>query len=63
MPDFVDEVVAEASQEVLDACGSDTRCIYDALQTGDLEIGLDTMIINEVNTENEALTGKYWLLP
>lgn len=47
VPDFVADVVKNASQEVLDACNGDTQCIYDAVQTNNLEVGLSTTTIQQ----------------
>ena len=62
IPAFVDEVVAGASMEVIGSCGGNERCIFDASQTGDLNIGLTTMKIDETNKENEMISGKNNLL-
>ncbi len=51
IPEFLDEVVNTASVEVLTACGDSVQCIFDASQTGDITIGLETMVINEVNVD------------
>ena len=58
VPAFVDEVVAGASMEVIDSCGGNERCIFDASQTGNLSIGLTTMEIDEMNEENEMIASK-----
>ena len=57
-PDFVDEVVANATQEVLDLCGTNVRCIFDATQTGDVNVGLDTMQQDSFNMETQEVTSK-----
>ncbi|XP_064385443.1 uncharacterized protein LOC135334236 isoform X4 [Halichondria panicea] len=51
IPQFLDEVVATASVNVLTACGDSVQCIFDASQTGDISIGLETMIINVANVD------------
>ena len=43
MPDFLQDVVDSASPQLVAACSSDPRCIYDTVQTGDQNIGLATM--------------------
>ena len=58
VPAFVDEIVAGASMEVIDSCGGNERCIFDASQTGNLDISLTTMEIDEMNEENEMLASK-----
>ena len=57
-PAFLDEVVAGASQEVLDACGDNVLCIFDASQTGNTEIGMQTTTIEETNVANEETASK-----
>ena len=51
VPDYLKDVVSTASMEVLLACGDNVQCIYDASQTGDVSIGMETMAINEANTD------------
>lgn len=58
LPLFVDEVVAGATQEVLDTCGTNARCIFDATQTGNLAIGVDTMVTEETNEEDQMVAGE-----
>ena len=50
-PEFLDEVVSTATGEILSACGDSVQCIYDASQTGDIRIGMETMAISNANTE------------
>lgn len=50
MPDFLQDVVDSASPQLVAACSSDPRCIYDTVQTGDQNIGLATMDTNQDNT-------------
>lgn len=57
MPDFVDEVVMNAPAEVVDMCDGNTRCIFDATQTGNIDVGLDTMHTEETNMEDRVLSG------
>ena len=57
VPIFVDEI--QASPEVLAACGDNERCIFDASQTGNLDIGLDTMQTDETNMDDQLNAGVY----
>lgn len=57
LPLFVDEVVAGASQQVLDTCQANTRCIFDATQTGVLDIGIDSVKVDEINQEDQMFSG------
>lgn len=56
IPLFVDEVVANATAEVLAACGTNIRCIFDASLTT-LEIGIATMETDETNQEDQRISG------
>ena len=58
IPAFLDEVVANASPEVLAACGNNTECIFDASQTGDISIGLETMAIDDNSKKDQAIAGE-----
>ena len=51
-PAFVEDVVGRAQPEVVDACGGNVRCIFDATETGNLAIGLSTLETEETNRRN-----------
>ena len=59
IPAFLDEVVANASPEVLAACGNNTECIFDASETGDISIGLETMAIDDNSKKDQAIAGEF----
>ena len=61
VPEFLDEVVSTATVEVLTACGDSVQCVFDASQTGDISIGLETMVTSEVNTENRLEASEFYL--
>ena len=52
----MDEVVANASEEVLEACGDNVECIFDASQTGNISIGLETRQVEENNQMDQAIS-------
>ena len=54
-PPYLDEVVASASAEVLQACGNNVECIFDSMETGDINIGLETMAMISIIDEDERL--------
>ena len=54
VPGFVGDITQNVSAEILDACGTDIRCIYDAVQTGDVNIGLATTSIQQNITNDIA---------
>ncbi len=56
-PVFLDEL-GEIPQDVVYACGDNVECRYDATQTGNLDIGLDTLTTNEANIEDQNVASK-----
>ena len=54
IPVFPDEAIDKASDEVLAACGTNKECIFDAVETGDISVGVKTMATIEVNLDDEA---------
>lgn len=58
MPVFLTNVLATAPQDVLDACGDNNDCIFDAIQTGDINIGIQTMSSNQQNLVEQEQGGK-----
>ena len=58
VPLFLDEVVAGASQDIMDDCDGDSMCIFDAIQTGNTAIGLMTKTLIETDIENRNIVGK-----
>ncbi len=59
-PKFLNDVLASASQEVLDACGSSSDCIFDATETGNISVGVQTMSSNQQNMVEQELGGKLY---
>ncbi len=61
VPPYLDEVLAAATPEVLSACGANKMCIYDAVETNDIAIGLDTMeTVNRIEAD-EKLACEYFV--
>lgn len=58
VPESVEAVVIRASQEVIDACGGNQHCIYDTVQTDNIEVGLETMRIQEDIRKDIELAGR-----
>ena len=54
-PPYLDEVVATASAEVLQMCGDNVECIFDSIETGDINIGLETVTMISIIDEDEKL--------
>ena len=51
VPLFPDEIpLSNFTQEQIDACGGDSACLYDYLQTNDPEIAMQTKGTSEENT-------------
>ena len=58
-PVFLDEVIESASDEILQLCGDNAECIFDAIQTGNTEVGLDTLESDNNNADDQMITCKY----
>ena len=54
-PAFLDQLTLTVEQ--MEQCGSDKQCAYDIAQTGDTEIGLATMNVEQSNTMEQTLLG------
>ena len=50
VPVFLQDIANGADPQVVVACGNDSLCIFDAVQTGNTNIGIATMITNQDNT-------------
>ncbi len=57
-PVFADEAADSVPQDVLDACGDNQECIFDATQTGNLEIGMETLTTNNGNIDDQNQASK-----
>ena len=58
VPDFVGDILKNANNEIKKACGDDQQCIYDAIQTDNLEVGLTTKSTQQNLTNEEAQFSK-----
>lgn len=65
MPQFIDEVVSGASEEIRQTCNNDQQCIFDFSQTGDPDIGMGTLATNMNNSMDSMIASKLlycWLV-
>ena len=62
-PPYLDEVVAAASAAILLVCGDNVECIFDSMETGDTNIGLETMNMISTIDEDEKLTCTLFVYP
>ena len=54
IPPFLDEILSSlmSNLTLTDVCGDNVECLFDFAQTGDVEVGMATLIAeNEVATE------------
>lgn len=58
MPRFLDEVVRNATDEVISRCGDNPECIFDATETGNVDIGLETLQTNQDNVNDQMVACK-----
>ena len=61
-PLFTDEVLANASAEVLEMCQGNVECVYDSLVTGDMSVGLGTLNTSMSNDDTVQILGKHNIL-
>ena len=57
-PRFLDEVFNDASNETRALCGNNPECIFDATETGNMEIGLQTLQTNQDNINSQIVACK-----
>ena len=62
VPVFLDEVLANASSEIVQFCNNDPMCIFDYDQTGDANVGMATLVTNEGNNNDEMQACEYMQL-
>jgi len=55
---FLDEVLANAAQEIVEACNGDFMCIFDYNQTGNADVGMATLMTNQNNVNDRTLACK-----
>ena len=55
-PPYLDEVLAAAPADILLVCGDNVECIFDSIETGNTDIGLETMNMISTIDEDEKLT-------
>ena len=49
IPPLIDDVVNSAPQNIIDICNSNEQCIFDAVQTENIELGTGTLDTIESN--------------
>ena len=59
MPDFLNEVLDAASDETRTVCSNNPECIFDVTETGNMEIGLETLQTNQENINNQMIACKF----
>ena len=59
MPVFLDEVVANTAPEIVQSCNNDPMCIFDYNQTGDANVGMATLTINQNNNDDQMQACEY----
>jgi hypothetical protein len=59
MTAFLDEVLDSASNETRALCGNNPECIFDATETGNMEIGLETLQTNQENINDQIVACEF----
>lgn len=62
MPQFLEEVLENASDDIKSMCGNNVECIFDAIETGDTNIGLETLNTNQNNNNDQVIACKHAVL-
>lgn len=62
MPVFLNDVLAAASNEIHELCANNMECIFDTVQTGNSEIGLETLETQQTNMKDQTIVCKLYLL-
>ena len=59
MPPFLDEIMSslEGNSTLVNICGSNTQCLFDIDQTGDANVGMDTLQFEEQAIEQVVTLG------
>ena len=60
IPNFLDEVVSSATDEIRSACNDNPQCIFDATETGDLAVGMATLQTSTSNIISFAQACKWY---
>ena len=59
MPPFLDEIMSslEGNSTLVDICGDNPQCFFDVDQTGDANVGMDTLQFEEQAVEQVVTLG------
>ena len=59
MPPFLDEIQSslEGNTSLTDICGNNPQCLFDVEQTGDANVGMDTLQFEEEAMDQVATLG------
>ena len=58
IPPFLSDVVGNASAEIISNCNNNPQCIFDTVETGNSEIGAETLNIINSNKEDVMVVSK-----
>ena len=61
IPPFLDEVVANAPDDIKTMCSDNPQCIFDAVQTNNPEIGVGTLDSIEHNNNDIMVASKTFM--
>ena len=60
MPTFLNQVLDTASNDTRALCGNNNECIFDATETGSMDIGLETLQTSQDNNNDQMIACKFW---
>lgn len=58
MPDFLDEILANADPQVRELCKGNAECIFDVTQTGNEEVGMNTLQFDSDTRQSQMEASK-----
>ena len=59
LPIFLEDIIDNVSQSVIDECQNNVQCIYDYAVTGDMSVAMDTLVTSDMNTDLVITLGEY----
>ena len=60
VPPFLDEIISnlERNSTLTEMCGNNLQCLFDLDQTGDVNVGMDTLQFEEETMKQVSMLGK-----
>ena len=62
IPVFLDEIDSTTRQQAAKVCGNNIQCIFDFVQTGNMQLAQNTQYIQMENENNQQINSKLYIL-